>query len=89
MPRTSLTELEKRIRALPIHIQMQVKCNRGLVLIVEKQIEHDNLVTGGQYHAWIEPSNPDGTEYNFTGPLPDLMALIAQRRKREKLTLKK
>jgi len=82
MPRTSLTELEKRIRALRIGVQMQVKCNRGLILIVEKQLEHDNLTLGGQYHAWIEPSNPDGTETNFTGQLEGLMALIAVQRKR-------
>ena len=86
MPRISLAEIEKRIRALPIRIQLQVKCNRGLILIVEKQIEHDKLVTGGQYHAWIQPSNPDGTETNFTGNLQSLMALIAVQRKREKPT---
>ena len=84
MPRISLTELEKRIRALHIGVQMQVTCNRGLTLIVEKQIEHDNLILGGQYHAWIEPSNPDGTETNFTGNLESLIALIAVQRKREK-----
>jgi len=82
MPRTSLTEIQKRIRALHIGVQMQVKCNRGLVLIVEKQIEHDKLVTGGQYHAWIQPSNPDGSEYNFTGDLESLMSLISLQRKR-------
>ena len=83
MPRTSLTELQKRIRALRIGIQMQVRCNRGLILIVEKQIEHDKLITDGQYHAWIEPTNPDGTETNFTGNLESIMALIAIQRKRE------
>jgi len=84
MPRTSLAELEKRIRALRIGVQMQIRCNHGLILIVEKQIEHDNLIVGGQYHAWIEPSNPDGTDYRFTGPLDSLMALISIQRKREK-----
>ena len=84
MPRISLSEIEKRIKALPIGIQLQVKCNRGLILIVEKQVEHDKLITGGQYHAWMQPSNPNGTEYNFTGTLTSLMALIAIQRKREK-----
>jgi hypothetical protein len=83
MPRTSLTELKKRIRNLKISIQMQVTLNHGLTLIVEKQQEHDNLITGGQYHAWIEPQNPDGTETNFIGNLETLMAIIAVQRKRE------
>ena len=83
MPRTSLTEIEKRIRALHIGVQIQVYCNRGLILIVEKQMEPDKIAVGGQYHAWIEPSNPDGTETNLTGNLESLMALIAVQRKRE------
>jgi len=81
MPRTSLTELQKRIRALHVGIQKQIRCNQGLILIVEKQREPDSPAQA-QYHAWIEPSNPDGTETNFTGDLESLMALIAVQRKR-------
>ena len=85
MPRTSLTELQKRIQALKIGIQMQITCNRGLTLIVEKQREPNNPAQA-QYHAWIEPQNPDGAETNLTGNLETLMALIAVQRKREKPT---
>ena len=80
MPRNSLTEIEKRLQNLKIGIQMQIPCNHGVILIVEKQTEHNNT-NEGHYHAWI-PDLPDGTNYNFTGPLSDTMALISHRRKR-------
>ena len=84
MPRISLTEIEKRLHALHVGVQMQIHCNRGLLLIVEKQREHGQ--TGNSlYHAWLEPRKPrDPIEYTFTGDLEGVIALISAQRKRKK-----
>jgi hypothetical protein len=83
MAKLSLAELEKRIRALPVGVQLRVVCNRGEILVVEKQTEHDKLLVGGEYHAW-KPCTSDGSIYTYTGDMEGLMALIAQLRKRQK-----